>query len=238
MRNHFSSRLYNGLKRPLFRTADRKLYSHKWIYCAVFIPPVSIGLKKSSFKIELLSWLIQNNFPLWGKVFITESGPNRRSRVFQNPHLTAKALEEPVFGCHLRLHSEERCLFSEACLMGARPWNTIPSLLFSAVGLHILQSPPRAHTRFPERWAWLENTLFYVRRSRDRQLDLAAELHLQTREGKGGMWGGVPGGMLPLPPGPLLLAQLFPGESPHQHLFKKRCLRCWWGHEFRGRTAS
>lgn len=143
-------------------------------------------------------------------------------------HLTAKALEEPVFGCHLCLHSEERCLFSEACLMGARPWNTIPSLLFSAVGLHILQSPPRAHTRFPERWALLENTLFYVRRSRDRQLGLAAELHLQTPEGKGGMWGGVPRGVLPLPPGENL-PQLFPGENPHQHLFKKRCLRCWWG---------
>lgn len=83
--NHFSSRLYNGLKRPLFRTADGKLYFHKRIYCAVLVPPVSIGLKKGSFKIELLSWLIQNNFPLWGKVFITESGPNRRSRVFQSP---------------------------------------------------------------------------------------------------------------------------------------------------------
>lgn len=50
-------------------------------------------------------------------------------------HLTAKALEEPVFGCHLRLHSEERCLFSEACLMGTPGMEHNPFIAILGSGL-------------------------------------------------------------------------------------------------------
>lgn len=62
-------------------------------------------------------------------------------------------LRRPVFGCCLYLHSEERCLFSEAGFVGAQPLDIIPSFLFSAVGLHMLQLLPWAHTRFPEKRA-------------------------------------------------------------------------------------
>lgn len=69
----------------------------------------------------------------------------------------------------------------------------------------------------------LENTLFSVRRGRDRQLGLAAELHLHRlgRE-KEGWWGGVPEGAATSasrtpPPGSALPG----GKSPPSSFQKK-----------------
>lgn len=111
----------------------------------------------------------------------------------------------------------ELSLFSEACLMPAPPLDTVPSFLFSAVGLHILQLPPWAHTRFPEKWTFALNFPFYVRRNSDRQLGLAVTLHLHRCQRE---WTGP--GMPPLPQGVLLPTLFFLEENPHQHPLQKR----------------
>lgn len=92
--NHFLSQLYNGLKTTLFRTADRKLYFHKWIYCAVLIPPVSVRLKKTVSKWSDWVGSFRTIFLHEEKFSLLKVAQIDAVGFFRIHHLTAKALEE------------------------------------------------------------------------------------------------------------------------------------------------
>ena len=92
--NHFPSQLYNGLKTTLFRTADRKLYFHKRIYCAAPIPPVSVGLKKTVSKLSYWVGSFRTIFLYEEKFSLLQVAQLDAVGFFRIHQLTAEALEE------------------------------------------------------------------------------------------------------------------------------------------------
>lgn len=105
----------------------------------------------SRFRLELHGGSVQNHFPLRRNVFMTKVAQINTLVLLRILGLAANTLQEACVAVACMGLPSELCLFSEACLMWAQPWDTIASFLFSAVAMPTLQPPAWAHTRFPEK---------------------------------------------------------------------------------------